>query len=471
MSEPTQLWQLGAAAAARGLRAGDFSATELLENVLQRVDELNPQLNAIVEDRRDDGRARAAELDQRSAAGDWQGPLHGLPVTIKINVDLAGSATSNGLPALADAIAQEDSPIVSNLRRGGAVIFGRNNAPELSMRACTDNPLHGRTHNPWSEQASPGGSSGGAGSAAAAGFGPIHHGNDIGGSLRFPSYCCGVSSVKPTLGRVPAFNPSATAERGLLAQLMSVQGVICRHAEDLRLAMPVIARGDARDPWWTPAPFDTWPDDGRPVIGMTRETYGYAAHDEVLAGLERAAEALQDAGYQVEEIDTPDMSLPAQAWLQVAVYELRETLADVIDNHCSESLQQIFDWLYELGPVAGIGDYLPGMAKRTSYTRAWNETLARYPLILTPYLMRPVYDYDYDAQSPENLADLFSSACYSTGVNFLSLPAGVFPTGLAAGRPTGVQLVGQRFREDLIIDAMQAVEERLGVLSHELWRR
>ena len=152
MSEPTQLWQLGAAAAARGLRAGDFSATELLENVLQRVDELNPQLNAIVEDRRDDGRARAAELDQRSAAGDWQGPLHGLPVTIKINVDLAGSATSNGLPALADAIAQEDSPIVSNLRRGGAVIFGRNNAPELSMRACTDNPLHGRPHNPPQHQ-------------------------------------------------------------------------------------------------------------------------------------------------------------------------------------------------------------------------------------------------------------------------------------------------------------------------------
>ena len=121
--------------------------------------------------------------------------------------------------------------------------------------------------------------------------------------------------------------------------------------------------------------------------------------------------------------------------------------------------------------MAAIDDYLPGMAERTSYTRAWNETLARYPLILTPYLMRPVYDYDYDAQSPESLADLFSSASYSTGVNFLSLPAGVFPTGLAAGRPTGVQLVGQRFREDLIIDAMQAVEERLGVLSHELWRR
>ena len=180
-------------------------------------------------------------------------------MTIKVNVDQEGQATTNGLPAFANLIAPGDAPIVRNLRRAGAIIVGRTNTPELSMRATTVNPLHGRTWNPWHPDASPGGSSGGAGAAAAAGFGPIHHGNDIGGSLRFPAFANGVATIKPTPGRVPAFNPSATVERGLLAQLTSVQGAIARTVADVRLATRVMAGGDVRDPWWVPAPFDGEP--------------------------------------------------------------------------------------------------------------------------------------------------------------------------------------------------------------------
>ena len=181
-----------------------------------------------------------------------RGPLHGVPVTIKENVDQRGKPTPSGLPAFAGLIAPDDAPLVRNLRRAGAIIVG--GRTELSMRATTDNPLHGRTRNPWHADASPGGSSGGAGPAAAAGFGPIHHGNDIGGSLRFPAFACGLATVKPTPGRIPAYNPSATAERGLLAQLMSVQGAICREVKDVRLATRAMAQRDARDPWWVPAP-------------------------------------------------------------------------------------------------------------------------------------------------------------------------------------------------------------------------
>ena len=188
------------------------------------------------------------------ASGRQRGPLHGVPVTIKENVDQQGKPTPNGLPAFETVIAPDDAPVVANLRRAGAIIVGRTNTPELSMRATTDNPLHGRTLNPWHPDASPGGSSGGAGAAAAAGFGPIHHGNDIGGSLRFPAFANGLSTVKPTPGRIPAYNPSATAERGLLAQLMSVQGAICREVRDVRLATRVMAARDARDPWWVPRP-------------------------------------------------------------------------------------------------------------------------------------------------------------------------------------------------------------------------
>ena len=133
--------------------------------------------------------------------------------------DQEGEATTNGLPAFATVIAPADAPLVRHLRRAGAIIVGRTNTPEVSMRATTVNPLHGRTISPWHPEATPGGSSGGAGVAAAVGFGPLHHGNDIGGSLRFPAFVNGVATVKPTPGRVPAFNPSATAERGLAASV------------------------------------------------------------------------------------------------------------------------------------------------------------------------------------------------------------------------------------------------------------
>ena len=151
-----------------------------------------------------------------------------MPVTVKVNVDTKGRATTNGMEIFKDTIAPDHSPVVSNLLKAGAILIGRTNTPEMSMRLTTDNPLHGLTRNPWDLQASPGGSSGGAASAGAAGFAAINHGNDIAGSLRYPATACGLSTIKPGLGRVPAYLPSAQAERGMLAQLMSVQGVICR---------------------------------------------------------------------------------------------------------------------------------------------------------------------------------------------------------------------------------------------------
>ena len=233
-----ELWRKGAVALAEGIRAREFSATEVLASVLERVDARNGALNAIVFDCREEAEAKARAADDAVRRGEPLGRLHGVPVTIKENVDQAGKPTTNGLPAFADVIAPGDAPVVANLERAGAIVVGRTNTPELSMRATTVNPLRGRTFNPWDERATPGGSSGGAGAAAAAGFGPIHHGNDIGGSLRFPSSACGVSTVKPSLGRVPAYNPSMTAERGMLAQLMSVQGAICREvARDDRLGL------------------------------------------------------------------------------------------------------------------------------------------------------------------------------------------------------------------------------------------
>ncbi len=252
----TDLWKLSAVDVWAGLDAKQFSAHEVMTSVVGRMHATNPKLNAVVYDYSEQALAKAKEADAALAKGVHWGPLHGIPTTIKVNVDLEGTPHTNGLPALANNNAPGNSPVVQNLLDAGAIIFGKTNTPELSMRGTTDNPLHGLTHNPWDDRASPGGSSGGASSACAASMGPIHHGNDIAGSLRIPASACGLATVKSGLGRVPAFNPSAGAERGLLSQLMLVQGAICREVKDVRFAIKVMASRDVRDPFWAPVPFE-----------------------------------------------------------------------------------------------------------------------------------------------------------------------------------------------------------------------
>ena len=464
-------WSRSAVELAAMIRAREVSCVEVTESVLGRIAAHNGRINAIVADCSEEALRSAERKDREIGGGATLGPLHGVPVTIKENIDVTGQATTNGLPAFADLIAPDDSPVVRNLLEAGAIIVGRTNTPELSMRATTDNPLRGRTLNPWDDEASPGGSSGGASAAAAMGFGPIHHGNDIGGSLRYPAFACGVATVKPTFGRVPAFNPSASAERGLLAQLISVQGAICREVRDVRLATRMLSRGDPRDPWWVPAPFDGPRLDPPLKVAVTCEAHGYPVNPQILAGIDRAADVLSDAGYAVERVAAPSIMKPAQAWFDVLVSEIAHFLGPVARDHGSETIRTLFDHYQRIGrPVDPVG-YRDAIAERTALTREWNVFLDRYPLVLCPFLLRSMYAWDYDAQGFEQVEDLFRSAVYSTGINYLSLPAGVVPIGFADGRPAGVQIVGRRFREDLILDAMEVIEASVGILAHALWDR
>ena len=465
------LWSRGAIELAAMIRAREASCVEVTESVLARIAQHNERINAIVVDCSEEA-LRAAKLKDREVRdGAALGPLHGVPVTIKENIDVAGQATTNGLPAYANVIAPDHSPVTRNLLDAGAIIVGRTNTPELSMRATTDNPLRGRTLNPWDEEASPGGSSGGASAAAAMGFGPIHHGNDIGGSLRFPSFACGLATVKPTQGRVPAYNPSATAERGLLAQLSSVQGAICREVRDVRLATRVLASGDARDPWWVPVPFDGPPLDPPIKVAVTCEPHGYPIDPQIIAGIERAADVLSDAGYAVERVATPSIMKPAQAWFDVLASEIVHFLGPIAREHGSETIRTIFEDYQRVGNPVDAAGYRQGIADRTALTREWNVFLDRYPLVLCPFLMRSMYPWDHDAHGFEQVKDLFTAAIYSTGVNYLGLPAGVVPFGFADGLPAGVQIIGRRYREDLILDAMETIEASVGILAHALWGR
>src|SRR3954470_16017846 len=219
-----ELWQYDATDLARLIRLGRASAREAVDSVLGRLHKVNPAINAVVRVYEDEARAAAETADAARARGHALPPLHGVPVTIKANVDVAGKPTDNGVIPLKDFIAKEDSPVVANLRNAGAIIIGRTNAPAFSMRIFSDNALHGRTLNPLDPTVTPGGSSGGAGAATAVGIGCIAHGNDIGGSVRIPAYCNGVVGLRTGFGRIPSLNPSAPAGRPIGAVLMAVQG-------------------------------------------------------------------------------------------------------------------------------------------------------------------------------------------------------------------------------------------------------
>ena len=297
-----ELWQLDATDLAALIRTGRASSVEAVDSVLKRLHKVNPAINAVVKVFEAEARTAAETADAARARGHALGPLHGVPVTIKINVDLTGTVTDNGVVALKDFITQEDSPVVANLKHAGAIIIGRTNAPAFSMRLYTDNGLHGRTLNPLDPTVTPGGSSGGAGASIAVGIAPIAHGNDIGGSVRIPGYCNGIVGLRPGLGRVPGFNPSsAAAGRGIGAMLMAVQGPHTRTVRDARLALEVMARGDRRDWRWNDVPMQG-PAPARPIrVALVPEFPGSKTHPaQAAAVIEWGApgDALGDAAPQ-----------------------------------------------------------------------------------------------------------------------------------------------------------------------------
>lgn len=467
----SELWKFSAVELAEGIRNRDFTSVEVTESVLGRIADRNPKLNAIVYDLADEARDQAAAADAALAAGDAVGPLHGVPVTVKENVDQIGTPTTNGVPAFADMFATEDAPLVANLRRAGAVFVGRTNTPEFSMRGTTDNPLRGRTHNPWDDDASPGGSSGGAGSAAAAGFGPLHHGNDIGGSLRFPSFANGLATVKPTTCRVPVFNPTATAERGPLSQAMSCQGIIAREARDVRLATKVLIEPDPRDPNSPPLPWDGPAIEGQLTIAMTTEACGFDIHPGIVELVERAGALLADAGYRVERVDPPPVLEPADAWFKTGTTELDATLVPAVEEYGSDDIKKVFGYFFDASDVQDRDGYIQHFADRTRMMREWNVFLDRYPLVITPFMMTSLYSWDYDVQDYDAFKRFLDASIYSFGVNYLGLPAGVIGMDLLDGLPAAIQIVGRRYREDLICDALEAIESANGVMAHRLWSR
>lgn len=468
-------WQLNANQISERTRMGSLSAVAAVTAAVDRMRAVNPDLNAVVADLGDQAIAQARAADAAVAAGATPGPLYGVAVTIKVNVDQAGQATTNGVVAFREVIAPADAPLVGHLQRAGAIVIGRSNTPEFSFRADTDNPLYGRTHNPWGRHVSAGGSSGGAGAAVMAGMGQLAHGNDIGGSLRFPAAANGAVTIKPGQGRVAVFNPSTVAERGMLAQAMSVQGLLARTAGDLALAMPALIAPDPRDPFHVPMPWRGTPLPGPIRVAVTRAVPGFDVHPEVNAAITRAADALSDAGYAVAEVAVPDIEPCAMTGYRALLGEVSHLMGPDIAKYGSVTVQGVFaEYYWQFPPFDGL-ELLRAMADRTRYAREWSLFLQDYPLVLTPFLPQPFFAPDRDTQGAAGVIEALGSALWSYSMNFMGLPAGNFPSHVAdlprGAQPINVQLVGRRWREDMIVDAMIAAETRLGSVCDTLWAK
>ncbi len=451
----SDLWSQSAGALSMLVRSRSVSAVEIAQSALERLDAVNPAINAVVEEMPDEALAAARAVDDQLARGDAPGPLSGVPVTVKMNVDQVGHPTTNGLRIQRELVANQDSPVVSNLRRAGAVIIGRTNTPAFSLRWFTRNALHGHTRNPRNPSLTPGGSSGGAAAAVTAGIGAIGHGTDIGGSIRYPAYACGIHGLRPTLGRIPAVNFTA-ADRHIGAQLMAVSGPIARSMADLRLAFRAMAAQDLDDPWWTPVPLDYC--QGSKRAAMTVAPEGLAVAPEVEAALRDAAARLRDSGWTVEERTCPPLREPAHLQAILWLAEFRRGDARVIQQEDDADARFVYRQMASLCPDYSVSAVLDALQARVAFARQWARFLAEYPILLCPVSAELPFPDLLDVESPESFRRVIEAQLFQVAIPLMGLPALTVSTGMVGPVPVGVQLVGGRFNEELLLQAGEAIE-------------
>jgi len=447
------LWRLSAAEMASLIRSKKVSAKEAATAALARLDAVNPKINAVVDHRPADVLAQASAIDAAIGRGEDPGPLAGVPVTVKVNIDQEGFATTNGLKLQRDAIAKSNSPVIDNLRKSGAVILGRTNCPAFSYRWFTTNLVHGDTKNPRDPGITPGGSSGGAGAAVAAGIGHIAHGTDIAGSIRYPAYACGVHGLRPTMGRIPAFN-AALPERPIGPQISAVSGPLARTIGDVRIALAAMSGKDARDPWWVPAPLEGPPMPKR--VAMCLNPDGLDPVSEVKAAVADAGKRLERAGWIVEEIaNTPPLreaaDLQTKLWLgdgYEAQLEAAEREGDPGALACLRGNRA------KVHPF----DLSRALTRRATLTREWLAFLEKYAVLLMPVSGELPFPDQLDRKDAASFARVWHAQLPQIAIPFMGLPGLTVSTGLVGRIPVGVQLVSGRYREDLCLAAGEAIE-------------
>jgi len=451
----SELWKLSATELASHVKTKKLTAVEITTAHLERLATVNPALNAVVQEFPEEALSAARAVDTQIANGQDPGPLCGVPVTIKVNADQTGHATTNGLKIIKDLVAKTDSPVVSNIKKAGGVIVGRTNTPAFSLRWFTNNDLHGQTLNPHDKSITPGGSSGGAAAAVASGICAIGHGTDIGGSIRYPAYACGLHGLRPTLGRIPAYNASGD-ERNIGAQLMAVSGPLARTMDDIALALEAMSAADPRDPWWVPAPIDLGTFPKRAALTIAPE--GMPVVPEVKAALTDAAKRLEADGWTVEEVPCPPMREAADLNAKLWMGEMRYGAKEMIAKEAEANSMWIFDRMTKRSPDIDMHGLLIALQARAGLLREWSLFMQKYPVLLCPVSGQLPFPQQYDVSSDQNFNAAMEAQLTQLAIPLLGLPGLTVSTGFAGKTPVGVQLIAGRYREDILLAAGTSIE-------------
>jgi len=463
----SEIWQLSATDLAQRIASRQISSAEAVDANLARIDAVNPALNAVVQVLADEARASAVLADKKLAAGELAGPLHGVPFTVKENIDMAGLPTTWGVPALAKAVVPADAPVVERMRAAGGIPIGRTNLPDMALRVHTVSSLHGLTRNPWHPRRTAGGSSGGEAAALASGMSPIGLGNDIGGSLRNPANACGIASIRPSAGRIPDAGYVPAEDRLLAVQLMQVQGPMARRVADVRLGLRVLMGAHPRDPWSIEAPFEG-PPLARPIrVAVLAEPPGGGIDPKVAAVVRRAGQALADAGFAVEEACPPRYEDAVNCWTRLILGDFGSVLGMLTPMMSAEATTFLNNFNEGVPPIADVAAWSQLMIERDGIARAWSTFMADRPLVLSPTWTQLPFEHGFDSATPAGTAATKELMRPVVPANLLGLPSACVPAGRdeATGLPIGVLITGRRLREDLCLEAAEAIEARLGLAT------
>ncbi|HJL54096.1 MAG TPA: amidase family protein [Arenicellales bacterium] len=433
------------------IREGQVSSKEVVEAHLNRMEEVNPYVNAVTLTLGESALEQAALADNASQ-NDRQRLFHGVPFTVKENIDLLGTPTTQGLPAMAEAMPGQNAPIVDRMIAAGAIPIGRTNLPEMGARLDTDNPLRGRTLNPWNRDLTPGGSSGGEAAALATGMTPFGLGNDIGGSLRNPAYCCGIAALKPSIGRVPCVFSMEPVDMGVAGTFLT-DGPMARSVNDLRVGLSVLAGRHIDDPQSVDVPLEGIIPKS-PKAALVTEMAGYQIPPAIKSEIERAGEVLANRGWSVDVVDAPELDRVYEIWGKILMHGSNlEDMGDVVKPETMASLKRM-QAVFNLQSLT----LDEAMTERRRLRRLWSAFLTEYTVAIGPTWATLPWPIDTDLDPDKGIGVLKDSWPFIVPGNALGIPSVALPTGVSDGLPTGIQVYSELYREDLCLWAAEIIE-------------
>jgi Asp-tRNA(Asn)/Glu-tRNA(Gln) amidotransferase A subunit family amidase len=463
MNDPTFL---SAAEMALRIRKRTISPVELAEAHLAKIERHNPKLNAFVHVDAERVRREARGAEAAAMSGKTLGPLHGVPISIKSSLDVAGLRCESGTRLRAGLVAEEDAPLVARLRNAGAIVLGVTNTPELLMAWETDNLLYGRTNSPWDLDRTPGGSSGGEAAAIASGMSAGGVGSDGGGSIRVPAHFSGICGLKPTPGRIPATG-HFPASCGAFARI-GVVGPMARTVADLKILFEAMQGPDDGDTCAAPVPV-RWPSDAelkKLRIGYFEDDSRTPVTPETRVAVRTAAAALRDAGFEVEPFRPEGLEEARVLWKKFFVTAggmLIRPMFHRRETDISPMLKQFLEWSAAETPLTAES-LLDAWIRRDAARAELLAQMKKYPILLCPAAAIPAFRHGERSWKIEGkTVHYFDAWSYTEWFNLLGNPAAVVPVSHSAdGLPIGVQIVGRPWEEEQVLGVAAALELACG---------